>query len=117
MTVFDTFKQVAYELLTVTRGTVYGNRITDTRELQGVFKLRASSGDANNIEYRIGSATIHAHPEDYSEPYADIVGQGVRVAGATYEITDVTAGTNFDTGIVEHLTLTLQRAEYADETL
>lgn len=114
MTVFDTFVETPYTFLTITRGNVYGNQITSESNYTGVFKLRSDSNSSNNIEIRESRATLHAHPEDYSEyTYADLVGQGIRYNGVDYEISSVTGGMNYQTGIMEHLTFTLERAEYA----
>lgn len=116
-TVFTAFKEVPYTFLEITRGTVYGNRIKSETELMGVFKLRSSDGQMQNIENWQSSATLHAHPEDYKAySTADLVGQGVRVDGIDYQITSVTDGRNFSTGVTEHLTFTLERAELVENS-
>lgn len=113
MTVFDVFKEVSYDYLVISRGTVYGNRITSTVPLKGVFKLRSGmvQGDRELAE---SSATLHAHPEDFSD-MDEIVGNGVKIGGEYYQITRVADGRNFDTGVSEHLTFTLGAADYAIE--
>lgn len=112
-TVFTLFKSQPYTFLEITRGTVYGNRIKNETELMGIFKLRADDQTNQNMELYQSTATLHAHPEDFKAySSADLVGQGVRVDGNDYEITRVTEGANFDKGIVEHLTFTLERANY-----
>lgn len=116
MTVFDTFRCISYDFLEVSRGTVYGLRVkSETEGLLGVFKLRAASQDAmQGMELQTSSATLHVKPEDFTDwDINDLIGQGVRVQGVEYQIEAATAGTNFDSGIVEHITLTLQRASYA----
>lgn len=114
-TVFTAFREIPYKFLEITRGTVYGNQIKSETELMGVFKLRANQATNQNIEMFQSNATLHAHPEDFKAySSADLVGQGVRVDEIDYEITNVTAGLNFDSGITEHLTFTLQRASYGD---
>lgn len=113
MTVFDIFIETPYTFLEVTRGNVYGNQITKETEFMGVFKLRSTSSTSNNIELRQSNATLHAHPEDYDGwETANLVGQGIAYNGTSYEITNVTGGMNFDTGVMEHLTFTLERASY-----
>lgn len=112
-TVFDVFSEQPFVYLEISRGEVYGNRIVAETELQGVVKIRSGMEQQQNIENRNSSSTIHAHPEDFDIPVADIVGNGVRVNDIEYSITAVTEGRNFDTNLVEHLTFTLERAEYA----
>lgn len=113
-TVFTSFKTIPYDFLEISRGTVYGNRIVASKDgLTGVFKLRSNSSTSNNIELYNSSATLHTRPEDYKGIlFADLVGQGVRVGGVTYSITNVTEGKNFNNGVTEHLTFTLERAEF-----
>lgn len=116
MTVFDLFKQIEYGYVPLQRGTVFGNvTLEEPRMLHGVFKFRQGyTRSGNNMETFSGEvATLHAHPEDFdqSDP---IVGNGVIVDGVEYEVSGVTKGTNFDTGIVEHLTLTLKEAHYEE---
>lgn len=120
-TVFDLFKSVSYKYVPVKRGVVRGNVLDmeNARDLLGVFKDRNGFTRAGNIE-TIGSnnkgdmATLHAHPEDYDMANDDIIGNAIIVHGVEYEIKGLTSGTNFDTGIVEHLTFTLARVDYAD---
>lgn len=115
-TVFELFVEEDYEFLNIDRGEVYGNSIIGIKACRGIFKLRASSSTNTNIEIRQSNATLHVHPEDYEcWQYADLVGQGIRKDGIDYQITDVTAGTNFDTGTTEHLTFTLERADYVKD--
>lgn len=109
MTVFDVFREIDYTFQEISRGQVVGNVVTKERQLRGIFKLRENQETTNNMELFQSNATLHAHPEDFSDwNYADLVGQGVFVNDIPYEITNVTAGTNFDNGRVEHLTFTLQ---------
>lgn len=113
MTVFSVFKQTPYTFLKVTRGNVYGNQISEETELLGIFKNRAGNQEGTTTELTTSSATLHAHPEDFAGDPSELIGQGIRHNGINYQIANVTAGTNFETGIVEHLTLTLQREDYA----
>lgn len=113
-TVFDIFKEIPYEFLTIQQGTVYGNRVTDTASHTGVFKLRSNQGNTSStIQLQQSSATLHAHPEDYDGiNHAEIIGNGVNVNGVDYSIVNVTEGMNYDNGKLEHLTFTLEKAEY-----
>jgi hypothetical protein len=114
-TVFDVFEQVPYQFLEVSRGGVYGNRITATHNAYGVFKLRNEMVQTNNQELHQSAATLHVHPDE-SFMSSNVVGQGVRVAGQDYEIVGQTGGRNFDTGELEHYTLTLQNTDYSEYT-
>lgn len=111
-TVFTAFKQVTYTYLTVSRGQTKGNKITNQVDRLGVFKLRSGMNQTNNQETHESSATLHVHPEDFSNTEG-IVGNGVRYDGKDYKIIGMTEGRNFETNVVEHYTLTLERAEYA----
>lgn len=112
MTVFDVFQETPYTFLEISRGEILGNVIEKEIPLMGIFKQRESQETANNMELYISSATLHAHPEDFDD-YSNLIGQGIRVDGAEYEITNMTRGTNFDNGQIEHLTFTLQRADFS----
>lgn len=112
MTIFDSFVEVPYKFLAISRGGVKGNEIKASEERRGVFKLRSTGQDVNNMGVRLSNATLHVHPEDYPN-WANLVGQGVCVRGNSYEITNVTEGFNFANGKTEHLTFTLQRAKFS----
>lgn len=115
MTVFDVFEEIPYTYIVLSRGTVYGNEPKCEKCLSGIFKQRESKEtDGNNIELANSSATLHVHPEDFADPN-HLVGNAVRVNGITYDITNMTRGTNFDNGDTEHFTLTLQRTDLAEE--
>lgn len=112
MTIFDSFVEEPYVFLAINRGGVKGNSIKASESRMGVFKLRSSGSSINDMESRTSTATLHTHPEDYPN-WANLVGQGICKDGCTYEITSVTGGKNFATGVMEHLTFTLQRAKYS----
>lgn len=121
-TVFDLFEEVPYQFLKVSRGGVYGNRIVDSHDAYGVFKLRDEKIQVNNQELRQSTATLHIHPD---EPFivditvngkVQFVGHGVQVDGVDYEIVGGTGGDNFDTGEREHYRLTLQNTDYSEFT-
>lgn len=115
-TVFDMFKEVPFIYLTISRGEVYGNRITDQKTLQGVVKIKEGMVSQGNQETRKSNSTAHVHPEDFADLTREqIIGNGISYCGADYSIIGVTEGRNFDTNKVEHLTLTLERTEYVSD--
>lgn len=115
VTVFDVFVQVPYELLTIKRGNVYGNRIVSKRSLMGVFKLKSNMDKANGMELLDSDATLHAHPNDFAGTNTnDLVGQGIRINGQDYSIEGVSEGMNFDNGILEHIYMRLQKASFVE---
>lgn len=99
------------EFLAVKQSTVYGDRIVDRKPIKGVFKTRNGETMNQNAGLRTSSATAHVHPEDFKD-VDNIVGHGIAYGGQEYAIRGVTIGTNFDTGETEHLTLTLEVANY-----
>lgn len=113
MTVFDVFTETPFKFIELNRGTVFGNEVKATKCLSGVFKMKQGQSTSNNIETPTSTATLHVHPEDFKCPN-HIVGNAIAVLGATYDIISMTAGTNFENGIVEHYTLTLQRTDLAE---
>lgn len=112
-TVFSLFNEVEMEFLTVEQGTVYGNQVIDRKPINGVFKTRNGQTFNQNAGLRSSSATVHVHPCDF-EDVDGIVGNGISYCGQDYSITGVTVGTNFDNGKVEHLTLSLEVADYGE---
>ena len=114
-TVFDLSKQTQYGYYILSRGTVFGNvqGSEQVRTLMGVFKKRKGfTIDGRNMEtFGSDSPTLHAHPEDFTAD-DEIVGNGVIVDGVSYEIEGITYGTNFDTGEVEHIRMTLKEADF-----
>lgn len=116
MTVFDAFKETTFTYLTISRGEVYGNRIVAEKPLRGIVKIREGMISQANQETRKSNSTVHVHPEDFFRLTREqVIGNGIRYGGADYSIIGVTEGRNFDTNQVEHLTLTLERAEYAGD--
>lgn len=115
VTVFDVFVQVPYEFLTIKRGQVYGNRIVDSKSLMGVFKLKSGMDKSNGMELLDSDATLHAHPEDFANINTNsLVGQGVRVNGQDYSIEGVSEGFNYDNGVLEHIYMRLQKAQFVE---
>jgi hypothetical protein len=66
--VFDVFNLSDYEFLQVERNSVVGNRIVDTFEAQGVFKLRSGLVRNENSENLEQGATLHIRP---TEPFVE----------------------------------------------
>ena len=114
-TVFDLFKEVEMNYLTISRGDVYGSIVESSKPINGIFKLRLGEVQTSNMENLTATATAHVHPEDF-ENADGIVGNGIRYNGTDYTITAVTAGTDFSRGVIEHLTLSLEVAVYVSES-
>lgn len=115
-TVFDMFSEVPFEYLIISRGEVYGNRIISRRTLRGIVKVKEGMISQGNQETRKSNNTIHAHPEDFAGLTCEqIIGNGIRYNNADYSIIGVTEGRNFNTNEIEHLILTLERAEYVSD--
>lgn len=114
-TVFDVFKQVQMDYLTIAQSSVYGDVIIDEKPIWGIFKIRDGQAQNFEMELKTSAATVHAHPEDFEDINA-IVGNGIRYMGQTYTIVGVTGGQNFDNGQMEHLTFTLEVADYASSS-
>lgn len=121
--VFDVFSLVEMNYLEISSGTVYGNRITSKRPIMGIFKSRAGMVTSNNMEAHTSSSTVHVMPKDFPEIMAEdnqyaideLVGNGIEYAGQFYRISGATGGKNFDNGELEHITLTLEKEDYADD--
>lgn len=111
--VFDVFDLTPYTFLEVSRGGVYGNVIIDQFEAEGVFKLRNEKIQVNNQEVRQSAATLHVRPSE-SFMSESVVGQGIHCLGQDYEIIGQTGGMNYETGEMEHYTLTLQVTDYSE---
>ena len=115
-TVFGLFKEIEYGYVKLNRGTVFGNQQDgEARILKGIFKLRRGyTRTGQNMENFNGEIpTLHAHPEDFDST-DPIVGNGVIINGIQYEVKGITKGTNFNTGVVEHITMSLQEVDYAN---
>ena len=112
-TVFDVFREDYFIYLEISRGEVYGNRIVSQKKLRGVVKIREGMTNQLNREDRESNSTVHVHPENFAKmTREEIIGNGIRYNDTDYSIVGMTEGKNFDTGTVEHLTLTLERANF-----
>lgn len=111
-TVFDAFREVEMTYVDLARARVYGDLIKESKQIWGIFKVRSGMTTTNGAEASSSSATVHVHPEDF-DGINEIVGNGIVYDGADYEIVGITEGRNFDNNQVEHYTLTLERANTA----
>ena len=113
-TVFDVFKTSPYTFLEIAQGQVRGDTVVSSRPLEGIFKDKAGEVQNGNMEALQSTATLHVKPADFPEisDCLALIGQGVQVNGQDYSVIGATAGTNFDTGEIEHYRLTLQKAEF-----
>lgn len=113
-TVFDVFSETPYKFLEISQSTVRGDMVTEERRLMGIFKNKHGTVQSGNMESVDSTSTLHVHPSDFPEfSCDDFIGQGVEVGGVDYRIQGATAGTNFDTGVIEHYRLTLQQANFS----
>lgn len=117
VTVFDAMDLTSYIFLEIDRGTAEGNKVVEYTEATGVFKLRSAMVRDQNSEAKESNSTLHIRPEESFLASLDnnLVGHGVRVYGKDYEIIGQTGGMNYDNGVMEHYTATLQETEFAEE--
>ena len=115
-TVFDSFPEADYTYLVISRGGVYGNRITDTHAAKGVADIDGGMVTSNNQETHQSDSLLYIHPDESFMPAnpKEFVGNGIRIDGNDYEIIGFGIGRNQDEGVVEHYELTLQAADFAD---
>lgn len=116
MDVFDVFELTPYTFLTISRGGVAGNVITDTTDAEGVFKLRTGMVSGNDQETKSADATLKIRPDE-TFVSTGFIGHGIRIQGKDYEITGLTAGDNYDDGTREHYQVTLQAADFSKWTV
>ena len=116
MDVFDIFSTVSYDFLEISRGNVYGNQIVSRVTAEGIFKLRSGITRTTREEYRQSTATLHIKPtESFLTTFnKQLVGHGIEIGFDYYEIVGITEGIDFVTGKVNHYTLTLQSADFAE---
>jgi hypothetical protein len=116
MDVFDVFDLTEYTFLQLSRGGIEGNTIVGSYQTDGVFKLRNAIVRNDNSETKDSNATLHIRPTEsfLSGLDGNLVGHGVQVDGKDYEIIGQTGGKNFDNGVMEHYTATLQETDFSD---
>ncbi len=113
--IFDLFANDPYTFLQLGSGSG-GNAVITEYQTQGIVKLRDGMVQADNMETRLTTSTIHIKP---SEPFvaslgANMVGHGVRIAKGDYEVANYRIesqieGYNFETGSLEFYKVTLKR--------
>ena len=112
--VFSNFPTTPYTFIVSGQGGIYGNSVIAQFNAQGIFKLRRGITDTSYGEVPTSTATLHIKPsETFVSTYRPLEGHGVIVNGNQYRIVGVTEGMNFDTNVLEHITLTLQVEDFA----
>ena len=107
--VFSNFPTVPYTFLALGQGGIYGNKQLASYEAEGVFKLRRGVSKTNIGENPISTSTLHIKPsEAFLDIYKPLEGNGIIVNSNEYRIVGVTKGMNFNTNVLEHITLVLQ---------
>lgn len=116
--VFDLFDEVDYQYLVISRGGVYGNRITGTHDAVGVADIDGGMVTSNNQETHQSDSLLYIHPDETFMPSnpKQFVGNGIRIDANDYEIIGFGVGKNQDEGDIEHYELTLQAADYSQFT-
>lgn len=114
--VFDVFEEVNYQYLEISRGGVYGNRITETYEAVGVADIDGGMVSTNNQETHQSDTLLYIYPDESFMPAnpKEFVGNGIRIDTNDYEIVGYGIGRNQDEGVIEHYELTLQSADFSD---
>src|SRR5690554_2899731 len=86
--VFDGFDEVAYQYLVISRGGVYGNRITAAHDATGVADIDGGMVTSNNQETHQSDSLLYIHPNESFLPAnpKEFVGNGIRIDGNDYEI-------------------------------
>lgn len=109
MDIFTTFKTTPYTFIIYGQGGIYGNTSLEEYEAEGVFKLRRGVSKTAFGENPTSSATLHIKPlEGFLDGLTAIEGNGIKVNNNEYRIVGYTEGMNYDTNVLEHITLTLQ---------
>lgn len=121
-TVFDAFTTEPYTFLTLASGTV-GNKIVSETSATGIVKLRDGMVEADGVEARDSTSTLHIRP---NEPFltaldGNLVGHGVRVQSGDgspveYRIIGQTVGRNYESGTIEHYRVTVKKESLWDES-
>jgi hypothetical protein len=109
MDVFTVFKTTPYTFQKLGQGGIYGNKVLQETTADGVFKLRRGLTNGQDMQNAISTATLHIKPsEGFLSGLSDLVGHGIKVNNQNYRIIGVTDGMNFDSNVLEHITLTLE---------
>lgn len=115
MNVFEVFTTTNYTFLRLD-SNVRGNYIAQEYEANGVVKLRDSMTQTDNMETFSSDSSVHIRPEEsfISDVGANLVGHGLRLSQdgngpADYRIIEQRHGTNFETGQLEFIRVTVKR--------
>lgn len=114
--VFDVFDLTSYTFHVLQRGGVAGNRVAASYSTDGVFKLRTGLVRGSNTETKDSTATLHIRPTEsfLTAINNNLIGNGVTINGKDYEVVGQTGGQNYQDGVMEHYTATLQETDYSD---
>lgn len=119
-TVFDVFTTRPYTFIQ-TEAVNGGYRSVAEYEANGVIKHRDGKLLNGRQESYDTQTTLHIRPtEPFISPINSakaLVGNFVRIDGDDYRIDACTAGTNFDTGVVEHYRATLEQDNLIEDNL
>lgn len=108
MTVFDLFKTTPYTFLEIREGET-GNEVVNETTADGIFKLRRGVTGGQDLQNATSTATLHIRPsEGFVSGLATLEGHGIRYNNQNYRIVGYTNGENFETNVLEHITLTLE---------
>lgn len=120
MTVFEAFPEgiIDYVFLRIVRGGIKGNYVDERFNARGIFKEKRGLTRSDNVDNAQSSSRLHIYP---TEAFIGSVGglkrltgHGVQVNGYDYSIVGFTVGKNYKNGQVEHITLTLDPADFGD---
>lgn len=116
--VFDVFDLSDYTFYKLARGGVTGNTIVNSFNSNGVFKERRTLVVGDTTETKENNTTLHIRSTEsfLAEVNNDCIGHGIYCQGKQYEVIEQTGGKNFDNGVMEHYTLTLQESEFLEES-
>lgn len=115
MDIFTTFKTQPYTFLALGQGGIYGNSILQEYETDGVFKLRRGVSKTALGDNPTSTATLHIRPtEGFLDAHKPLEGHGIKVGDDQYRIVGVTEGMNYETNVLEHITVTLEVMEPTD---
>ena len=107
--IFSNFRTTPYTFSALGQGGIYGNATGTSYEAEGVFKLRRGVSNTALGENPTSTATLHIKPtEGFLNAHRPLEGNSITHNGELYRIVGVTEGFNFDTNVLEHITLTLQ---------
>jgi hypothetical protein len=119
---FNLFANDPYTFLKLESKTG-GNAVITQYQTQGVVKLRDGMLQADNMETRQATSTVHIKPTEafVADLGANLVGHGIRVSKGDYEVANYriesqVEGYDFDSGTLEFYKVTLKRENLWDES-